>query len=96
MRPFTLPEIEPQGGQHPLWCARDHRCDYALGGEHRSLPEQWELYAGAWITVTREGRRNGRVVLRQSHVIPLDGEAAFADRLRRALAAYHQVLRGEG
>lgn len=95
MRLFPLPTLELQRGQHPLWCARDHRCDHAIGGMHRSIPEQWDLDRGDCIDVTREGRQNGRVVIRQSHVIPVADEAAFAERLRRALDAYYRVLRDE-
>lgn len=78
--------------EHPGWCARDHRCDYQLGGMHRSLPEDWVMPVGR-LVAWREGRLRGHVVMQWS--MPITGdEAALAARLRRALEAMQRVLLG--
>jgi hypothetical protein len=87
---MKLEEIVAKRGQHPPWCARDHRCDAQLGGLHRSLPEEWEMPVGR-LAAWREGRRRGQVVVQWSKAIPQD-EAAMAARLRAALEAFQRVL----
>lgn len=92
MRHDIVDDASQQPGPHPPWCARDHRCDFAIGGMHRSLPEKSKLPVGT-VTVWREGRHRGYVVMQWSTAIRGD-EAALADRLRQGLYAMQQVLQG--
>lgn len=77
-RPAPTPRRRPRPREvHPSWCARDHQCTAAHGGEHRSDPAVWKTPYGRLVAVRIQhvsgaGRLEVRTVVR----LPADGSRA--------------------
>jgi hypothetical protein len=79
---------------HPDWCAQDHSCTAATGGEHASDQLVWETAEGR-VIVTRYQRVGADPFVEVRHVLRLrdESEAVRERRLRVLVAVSERLLR---
>lgn len=79
-----------EGGLHPWWCARGHRCDATMGGHHSSAQETWQI-GDVWLYIRRRrryGRDRSTVEIRFDVPVPDEPEEVTRARLQRAIEAF--------